>query len=93
MSLEEMWARLTQHQPFADRRGYGSEWARMCEQRTEAAAAVASEAASAAWAAVAAGAAGRAAARTKAEAEAAEAAETAVAEALGWIERSEEEEK
>lgn len=47
MNLEEMWARLAQHQPFADRRGYGPEWAKMCEQRTQDAAAAAE---SAAWA-------------------------------------------
>ena len=38
MSLEEMWTRLAQHQPFADERGYGEAWAAMCEERTEAAA-------------------------------------------------------
>ena len=35
MNLEEMWARLAQHQPFADRRGYGPAWAAMCEERTQ----------------------------------------------------------
>jgi len=38
MTLEEMWNRLAAHQPFADRRGYGPEWARMCAERSEAAA-------------------------------------------------------
>jgi hypothetical protein len=34
MTLEKMWERLTQHQPYADARGYGAAWARMCEART-----------------------------------------------------------
>jgi hypothetical protein len=38
MSLDKMWNRLAQHQPYADERGYGPAWAVMCEQRTEAAA-------------------------------------------------------
>jgi hypothetical protein len=35
MTLDEMWERLAQHQPFADARGFGSEWARMLEERTQ----------------------------------------------------------
>lgn len=34
MTLEEMWTRLVAHQPFADERGYGPEWAVMCAERT-----------------------------------------------------------
>jgi len=45
MDIEKMWERLAQYQPFADKRGYGSEWARMCEQRTQDAAWEAGEAA------------------------------------------------
>lgn len=37
--LDEMWARLGEHQSFADERGYGREWRKMCEQRTKIAAA------------------------------------------------------
>jgi hypothetical protein len=29
-----MWNKLAQHQPFADQRGYGEAWARMCVERT-----------------------------------------------------------
>jgi hypothetical protein len=46
--LAEMWAHLEAHQSFADERGYGLEWKRMCEQRTEEAAYAAEEAAYAA---------------------------------------------
>jgi len=35
MDIEKMWERLAQHQPFADAHGFGSEWARMCEERTQ----------------------------------------------------------
>jgi hypothetical protein len=35
MTLDEMWERLAQYQPFADARGFGSEWARMREERTQ----------------------------------------------------------
>ncbi len=35
MTLDEMWVRLAQHQPFADARGYGEAWAKMCEERTK----------------------------------------------------------
>jgi hypothetical protein len=44
MSIEQMWERLAQHQPFADERGYGEAWRRMCEERTEEAAWTATEA-------------------------------------------------
>jgi hypothetical protein len=33
MTIDDMWDRLAQHQPFADARGYGEAWARMCEAR------------------------------------------------------------
>jgi hypothetical protein len=32
--LDEMWARLERHQPFADERGHGDAWRKMCEERT-----------------------------------------------------------
>ena len=87
MTLDEMWERLVQHQPYADQKGYGPEWARMCEERTPEAAwalptritrpaADAAEAAWAAWARAALGAAGWAVAE-------------AVAEAVKWIEKAE----
>ena len=92
MNLEEMWARLAQHQPFADRRGYGPEWARMCAERTEAAARAAARAADGA----ANGAADAARARL-AWAQAADiaawvvaAAVVALGEAVRWIKSSEE---
>ena len=48
-----MWERLVQYQPFADAHGFGSEWARMCEERTQdtvwEAAYAAEQAADAAW--------------------------------------------
>jgi hypothetical protein len=34
MTLDEMWQRLAQHQPYADERGYGEAWAKMCRERT-----------------------------------------------------------
>jgi len=101
MNLEEMWQRLAQHQPYADRRGYGPEWARMCEDRTEAAAREAAwAAADAAWAAAdaVAGADAEAAARAAAEKAADAAADVAqaraawAADAVWWIERAEEQE-
>jgi len=53
--LKKMWARLEQHQSFADERGYGDAWKTMCKERTpEAAKAAAYSAevvgADAAWA-------------------------------------------
>ena len=33
-TLDQMWERLAEHQPFADERGCGPEWKRMCEERT-----------------------------------------------------------
>lgn len=58
VNLDEMWARLATHQPWADQRGYGKVWARMCELRTEEAALAAARAAGAKsvwmWAAMAA---------------------------------------
>ena len=68
MTIDQMWERLAQHQPFADQRGYGEAWARMCEEKTpeaawaaEAAALAADADADAAWAAAAVAAAVRAA--------------------------------
>jgi hypothetical protein len=36
--LAEMWRELAEYQPIADRDGHGESWARMCSERTEAAA-------------------------------------------------------
>lgn len=47
MNLDHMWERLAQHQPYADKHGYGKAWARMCGQRTRKAARAAQ---AAAWA-------------------------------------------
>ena len=41
MNTDEMWTRLEAHQPFADRRGYGQQWASMCFDRDAASCAVA----------------------------------------------------
>jgi hypothetical protein len=41
-TLHEMWVRLAQHQPYADKHGYGPAWATMCKKQT-------AEAARAAW--------------------------------------------
>jgi hypothetical protein len=54
--LAEMWRELSEYQPQADRDGHGESWARMCEERTHAAAcnaawAAADAARAAAWAA------------------------------------------
>ena len=32
-TLDEMWQRLTEHQPYADKYGYGPEWMIMCKTR------------------------------------------------------------
>jgi len=82
MSLEEMWQRLAQHQPYADKRGYGPEWARMCEERTEAAVLAAS-----AEAALARDLARLAADTWRAWASAADS--WAAAKALDWVEKAE----
>ena len=34
VAIEEMWIRLTAHQPFASQWGYGEAWAKMCTERT-----------------------------------------------------------
>jgi hypothetical protein len=44
--IDQMWEKFAEHQPFADERGYGEAWRRMCEERTEEAA---DAAFSAAW--------------------------------------------
>lgn len=51
--LTEMWTELEKYQPYADEHGFGAEWRRMCEERTEEAAWAAASAAaySMAWAA------------------------------------------
>lgn len=33
--LTEMWTELERYQPYADRRGFGSMWRQMCEERKE----------------------------------------------------------
>lgn len=38
MTLDEMWERLAQHQPFADQTFYSEVWANMCAERTQEAA-------------------------------------------------------
>ena len=43
--LEEMWAALTAYQPQADAAGHGDSWAKMCKERTVAAARAATAAA------------------------------------------------
>ena len=43
--MEKMWIELTEHQPIADARGYGAQWQRMCELKTQEAANAAGEAA------------------------------------------------
>lgn len=57
-NLDKMWKELETHQPIADKKGYGAEWARMCELKTKEAAAAAR---GAAWPVVAAAAAASAA--------------------------------
>jgi hypothetical protein len=47
MTLDEMWARLAQHQPYADANGYGPAWATMCKKQTAKAAKAACAAADA----------------------------------------------
>jgi len=42
--IEKMWTALEAHQPTADKKGYGKEWARMCSERTVEAAALAANA-------------------------------------------------
>lgn len=78
MKINDMWNRLAQHQPYADERGYGPAWAKMCAERTSDAASKAEEAAAmSAWAA-AADAAWAAEQAAEAAEEAARAAKTAV---------------
>ena len=83
-AIDQMWTRLAQHQPEADRLGYGEAWRRMCEERTKGAAGAADAAAearaadAAAWAA-------------EAAAWAADSADAAVvwaADAAVWAERA-----
>lgn len=72
MTQDEMWTRLEAHQPYADERGYGSEWQAMCKKRTAKAALAAEAAAEAA---------GR---RARAAEAAAEAAAMSAWEASRW---------
>lgn len=58
ITLDLMWEKFAEHQPEADRLGYGEVWRKMCDERTEDAAADAAwapvtpiEAALAAWSA------------------------------------------
>lgn len=51
MNIDQMWERLAAHQPYADQRGYGEAWARMCAERTKDAAKAARAVASTAGAA------------------------------------------
>jgi hypothetical protein len=41
--LAEMWRELEEYQPMADANGHGESWARMCRERTEAAAEIAQD--------------------------------------------------
>ena len=97
MTIDQMWQRLAQHQPYADARGYGPEWAEMCETRTPEAANAAADAAwkaaaaawkAAAWEAWAAADAAWNAADAAAEADAVRVA-WAAWKAVEWIEKAE----
>jgi hypothetical protein len=103
-TIEQMWERLAQHQPEADKRGYGQVWKHMCNTRTMEAADAAGDAAwdaagdaagdAAAWAACAAEAAAWAASAAWFEADAAwdaaEYVESRAKRAIEYIERAEE---
>jgi len=83
MTLDEIWERLAQHQSYADQKGYGEAWAKMCAERTQDAAweavqatevsAAAEQAADVAWAAL----------------RAAEEVEELATNAIEWIEKAE----
>jgi hypothetical protein len=84
-TIDLMWERLAQHQPFADELGYGPEWKHMCNTRAEEDAWVAAAwAADAAWWAAKAEAAWAARAANEAKAE----AEWLAANAECWAERA-----
>lgn len=34
MTLDQMWNRLAEHQPYADKKGYGKEWEALRMERT-----------------------------------------------------------
>lgn len=89
---DQMWQRLTQHQPFADARGFGAMWAVMCAKRTPETAWVARDAAMSAKAWSAADAAEWAAAATRGAASSTISAAMpyAAKRAVDWIERAEE---
>jgi hypothetical protein len=89
MNLNDMWDRLAQHQPYADARGYGPEWAVMCEQRTVKTAEAAAEAAAAAARAGTAEAWPPPAAAAAWAADAAALAEAWAAKAVKWIDGAE----
>jgi hypothetical protein len=90
--LNEMWARLEEYQPIADKRGYGNQWKQMCEKRTPEAAEKAEKAAEwcAACASDEAWAARAEAARAEAEAAEAEVAMEMAAYAINRINKAEE---
>ena len=102
--IDLMWEKFAEHQPEADRLGYGAAWRRMCEERTVEAADAAWDAAgdaawdaagdAAAWAACAAEAAAWAASAAWFEADAAwdaaEYVESRAKRAIEYIERAEE---
>jgi hypothetical protein len=81
MDIEKMWERLAQHQSYADQKGYGEAWAKMCAERTQdaayaaglAAGLAASAAAVSVWAAL----------------RAAEEVEELATNAMEWIEKAE----
>ena len=50
-TLDGMWQRLTEHQPYADKYGYGADWMIMCKTRKPEAAWDAARDAWTAWAA------------------------------------------
>lgn len=97
MSINDMWERLTQHQPYADERGYGPEWAKMCAERTSDAAWAAADAAveaelaveEAPWAARVTRARAERAAAQAAQAAAEADAEAVAVKAVEWIEKAE----
>ena len=82
--LTEMWQELARYQPYADKRGFGDAWRRMCEERTRAAAHAATDAAWTAKLAAEDGAATNAEAEAWLAAEFATNAEEAAAEVAEW---------
>ena len=89
VTIEEMWNRLAAHQSFADRRGYGPEWAAMCAERTVASTRKAADAGFFNWGAAVDWAAQSAGWALEAAAWAADIAEREADAAVRWIERAE----